>query len=155
MMKDIEKITQQLRESQKQFIDAIRPYSKHQDWRMAPTEWSFREVAAHMATTEEDCFKKRIHLIVTNQNPDFDYYLNTGWDFSQIELTSSLEKWVLVREEIFDELQNLAPEAWEFTGNHVTFGEVKLADLLQIMLEHDLGHLSEMQPMMTSFKDQA
>ncbi len=147
LMNDELKIYQQLRESQKQFVDAIRPFYLKQDWRLSPGEWSFREVAAHMATTEEECFKERVRLIASGQNPEFEYYLNDGRDFSHLDLEESIHKWRANREEIILDLKQLPDEAWENTGVHLTFGTIKLVDLLKIMLDHDLGHLQEMQPM--------
>ena len=151
-MKNLTKIIQQLRQSQKKVIDELRPFSKNQDWRMVPSEWSFREVAAHMATTEEECFQERLKLIASGKSPQFEYYLNSDRDFSQIELRHSIKKWQENREKVIDDVRALPTEAWQMSGFHQTFGKIKIADCLQIMMDHDGGHLVELQPMVAAFQ---
>ena len=140
-------LLQELQESQQQLVDAIRPFAQHQDWRLAPTEWSFREVAAHLATTEEECFMPRVHDIVADSKPHFSFYHNNERDFSHIDLNDSLTNWISNRHHLIALLQNLPQIAWTYTATHDTFGLITLKELLGIIIEHDRGHLNEMTPM--------
>lgn len=54
MMHKIDLIIEGFLESQTVFVEAIRPFAPHQDYRLAPTEWSFREVAARMVLLDKN-----------------------------------------------------------------------------------------------------
>ena len=48
--------------------------------------WDLRDIAAHLAATERDCYVPRIRAIAAGENPTFDLFTNDGADFSGIHL---------------------------------------------------------------------
>jgi len=63
-----------LEASQQQLADALLSVADRQDWRPAPDEWSFREVAAHLEASERECVLARVRAIASGSHPAFDYY---------------------------------------------------------------------------------
>jgi len=143
-----------LADSQSQLSELLSSVSGSQDWRPEPGEWSFRFVAAHLATAEQKCFQDRIQRIVSGSNPFFEYYLNTDRDFSGIDLQTSLESWHETRQAIFAFVRDLSKDTWSLTGFHEINGSITVWDVLDSMLEHDREHLKELQQVMIKFRDE-
>ncbi len=155
MLETRTKLLENLKAAQREISALLDSAADHQDWRPDPTQWSFRELAAHLATVEEECFQERVVRLAAGNAPHFEYYLNTGRDFSQLELRESLRKWLATRREIIDFVQLLPEEKWTHVGTHETFGAINLLDALQIMLDHDQEHRQELQAMLTAFQVKA
>jgi hypothetical protein len=49
-----------IRSTQGQLTGLLESISFDQDWQPAPKEWSFRFIAAHLATTEKECYQDRV-----------------------------------------------------------------------------------------------
>jgi len=137
--------------SQNQIVALLESVADDQDWQPAPQAWSFRYIAAHMLTTEEDAYRDRVTRIAAGENPQFGYYLNTGWDFSRFDLLDTLQKWAAARREILDFVRNLPPEKLALTGTHVKFGTITVLDALQLILEHDQEHLQELESLISRY----
>ena len=142
-----------LADSQSQLSKLLGSLSAAQDWQPAPDQWSFRFLAAHLATAEEECFQDRIQRIMAGQNPSFEYYENTGWDFSDLDLEDSLKAWRTTRLEIFKTVRDLPEEAWSFSGIHAINGPITIRDALVSMLEHDQEHWEELQKFVILFRE--
>ncbi len=145
MNKSKEELFLELKTGYQQITDLLASVADDQDWRSGPKEWSFREVAAHMATVDKECFLDRVKRIASGGHPHFDYYLNTDRDFSRLDLRASLQQWSVHRQAIIDFVDNLAAENLSLTGTHVSFGTINLLDILQIIVDHDQEHLQELQ----------
>jgi hypothetical protein len=145
----------QLEASQNELVALLHPVAPFQDWQPAPDKWSFRYHAAHLATVEEEAFWERVTRIAAGKAPFFEYYRNTGRDFSQLDLSNSLEAWIATRRRILEFVRALPETRLELTGTHAIFGPITVLDVLQIMLNHDREHLVELQQMVAtlSFKD--
>ena len=149
-MMNPEELIRQLQNSHVQLNAILLSTSGTQDWQLNPSSWSFKEMAAHLAATEKECFLDRVTRIASGSHPEFDYYSNTGRDFSQTELRNSLQVWTFARQALFSFVQALPPEKLAFTGTHAEFGEITIVDVLKIMLDHDLKHLEELQYLITA-----
>ena len=145
--KEIERLINDLKTYQKNISNLLASMSNYQDWRPDSNEWSFRYIAAHMATVESDCYKDRVIRIAVGEKPYFESYFNTGWDFDQLELRKSINKWAVTRKEIIDFLNALPEEKWSLVGTHSAFGTITLFDVLQMMLDHDREHFLDLQQM--------
>ena len=145
----------QLEASQNELVALLHSITAFPDWQPAPDMWSFRYHAAHLATVEEEAFWERVTQIAAGKGPFFEYYWNTGRDFSQLDLSDSLETWIATRRRILEFVRVLPETGLELTGTHATFGPITVLDVLQIMLTHDREHLAELQQMVVtlSFKD--
>lgn len=144
MHEEREALIAELQETQAVISERLRSVADRQDWQRGPDEWSFRYVAAHLATVEKDCMWERLQKIASGSEPHFAYYWNTGWDFSQEELTISLERWRERREASVAFVRSLPEEKWLLTGTHATSGTITMLDVLRIMLDHDREHLAEL-----------
>ncbi|TMF78733.1 MAG: DinB family protein [Chloroflexi bacterium] len=104
--------------------------------------WNLRDIAAHLAATERDCYEPRIHAIASGENPSFGFFTNDEDDFSGIQLESALEEWIATRSRLIDYVRALDGEQrGRLTGHHERYGEVTVERYLEIALEHDQDHL--------------
>ena len=148
-----EQLIGQLKAIQDQIGALLESVADNQDWQPEPGQWSFRYIAAHMATVEKECHQARlVRLAAGGESPHFAPYFNTGRDFSQLALEDSLQAWAITRGEIFDFLDSLPEEKWSLSGTHATFGPITILDILQMMLDHDQEHLGELEALIDLFK---
>ncbi len=138
--------------SLQQLSDLLTPVADNQDWRAAAGDWSFREIAAHLKTTEAECHQVRIQRLLTETRPHFTYYLNSDRDFSRLDLLDSLRAWASARQEIIDTVRALPEDKLTRSGTHETFGVVTILDILREMYNHDQAHLQELAPMLEKYR---
>jgi DinB superfamily len=104
--------------------------------------WDLRDIAAHLAATESDCYEVRIRAIASGEDPRFDFFTHDGADFSGIHLEGALEDWSAARARLIEYVRTLDAERREsLTGHHERYGEVTVDRYLEIALEHDQDHL--------------
>jgi DinB superfamily len=104
--------------------------------------WNLRDIAAHLAATERDCYVPRIRAIAAGGNPKFDFFTNDGADFSGIHLDDALDEWTATRTMLIGFVQMLEPDQrTSLTGRHERYGDVTVDRYLEIALEHDRDHL--------------
>ena len=103
--------------------------------------WDLRDIAAHLAATERDCYVPRIRSIAAGENPTFDFFTNDGSDFSGIHLDDALDEWTATRLMLIGYVKTLGDEQRALTGHHERYGEVTVDRYLEIALEHDQDHL--------------
>lgn len=139
-----------LEERTSQIRGLLESVAGNQDSRPINKHWSFREVAAHMEACQTECVLVRIRQIAAGAKPDFEFYDNDGWDFSDRDLRDSLDKWTDSRARVFEFVRSLSPERLARTGNHRTFGEMTVADYLKVDLEHDDAHLADIKAMLAA-----
>ena len=154
MKQKMEQPIEQLKSSQKEISHLLASVTDEQDWQPDQNQWSFRYIAAHLATTERDCFQDRIVQITAGEKSYFESYFNTGWDFSQFELMKSLNDWVDIRHAIINQVSVMSEKDLAFSGTHAAFGTITVLDVLQVMLEHDQEHLQALQQMIDEYKMQ-
>lgn len=147
-----EQLISKLKTTQKQLSALLESVAENQDWQLDPGQWSFRYIAAHMATVDKDCYRDRVVRIAAGENPHFESYFNTGWDFSRFDLRDSLHEWAVTRREIIDFVRALPEERWSLTGTHATFGTITLLDVLQMMLDHDQEHLQHLEQVISGYR---
>ena len=104
--------------------------------------WDLRDIAAHLAATERDCYVPRIRAIAAGENPVFDFFTNDTTDFSGIHLDDALDEWMATRLMLVGYVKELDPESrTELTGRHERYGAVTVDRYLEIALKHDRDHL--------------
>jgi hypothetical protein len=104
--------------------------------------WDLRDIAAHLAATERDCYVPRIHAIAAGENPTFDFFSNDGADFSGIHLDDALDEWIATRTMLAGYVRTLESEQRTARfGRHERYGPVTVDRYLEIALEHDRDHL--------------
>ena len=138
-------LIEQLHISHQHLSQLLSSFAPDQEGQPAPGEWSFRELAAHLAEAEEDCLLKRIRLIAAGGQVHFASYENSGDDFSQFDLLDSLEQWAKARRKVLDFVASLSPEQLAFTATHAAFGTITIADYLREFHDHDVEHLHDLE----------
>jgi hypothetical protein len=133
-------IFEQLLNSQQIVIAMLRIAADDSSARVGA--WNLRDIAAHLAATERDCYEPRIRAIASGENPLFDFFTNEETDFSGIHLDEALDEWNATRARLIDYVKTLDGEQRSrLKGRHERYGEVSVDRYLEIALEHDRDHL--------------
>jgi len=104
--------------------------------------WNLRDVAAHLAATERDCYLPRVRAIAAGENPTFDFFTNDDSDFSGIHLDDALDEWAAARTLLVGFVETLeVDQRTGHAGRHERYGDVTVERYLEIALEHDRDHL--------------
>jgi hypothetical protein len=140
----LEQTIVELQSTQRRLTEVLTRVADRQDWRPAPEEWSFREIAAHLDATQRECMLVRVKDIASGSRPQFEFYRNTGRDFGPVDVKDSLRGFGEARRAVHDFVRGLSPEQLQVTGTHRTFGEITVHDYLKLDLEHDQGHLRDL-----------
>jgi hypothetical protein len=135
----------QVATSQQKVADWIRQHATGATTAARPGAWSVRDVAAHLAACEVECLEPRIRAIASGSRPSFAFYSNDDRDFSAVDLEVALMEWSAARSRLLEFVQTLSGEQLTSIGQHATFGEVTVPAYLEIALEHDLGHLRDLE----------
>lgn len=108
--------------------------------------WNLRDIAAHLAATERDCYVPRIHAIAAGERPAFDFFTNDDTDFSGIQLDDALDEWTATRTLLIGFVRTLdADQRTVLAGRHERYGQVTVDRYLEIALEHDRDHLGGLE----------
>ena len=135
-----DQIFEQLLNSQQIMIAMLRIVEDDPSARIGA--WNLRDIGAHLAATERDCYDPRIRAIAAGENPLFDFFTNDGTDFSGIHLDEALDEWSETRARLVAYAKTLSDEQRsQLTGRHERYGEVTVDRYLEIALEHDQDHL--------------
>lgn len=137
--------------SQNYLCALLESIADDQDWQADPSEWSFRYIAAHLATVDRDCYLDRVNRISAGENPYFEAYYNTGWDFSQFALSDSLRAWKTTRKKILELVDALPEDKLLLSGTHATEGKITVFDVLRMMSTHDQEHIQNLEPVLTQY----
>jgi hypothetical protein len=129
-----------LEASQQLVIAMLRISSEDSSARIGA--WDLRDIAAHLAATERDCYVPRIHAIAAGESPAFDLFTNDDTDFSGIHLDEALDEWTATRLMLIGFVKTLeSHQRTGLTGRHERYGDVTVERYLEIALEHDRDHL--------------
>ncbi|HKB18478.1 MAG TPA: DinB family protein [Candidatus Dormibacteraeota bacterium] len=108
--------------------------------------WNLRDIAAHLAATERDCYVPRIRAIAAGEHPALAYFNNDDSDFSGIQLDDALDEWTATRTLLIGFVRTLdAEQRTGLAGRHERYGEVTVDRYLEIALEHDRDHLGGLE----------
>ena len=137
-------ILDQLVSSQQLVIAMVRVSAEDPSARVGA--WDLRDVAAHLAASERDCYVPRIHAIAAGENPSFDLFTNDDTDFSGIHLDDAIDEWIATREMLIGFVRTLdEDQRTNLAGQHETFGSVTVDRYLEIALRHDRDHLAGLE----------
>lgn len=116
--------------------------------RPGPRDWSAAMVVSHLADAEL-VYGMRLKQMLTEERPHFPPYDENAWTerFSRVEedLKDTLARWRLQREHIVRMLETLEEPEWRRTGVHSQRGEMTVRQMVQLMAEHDRGHLDQLR----------
>ena len=141
----VAELTAALDEARARISGLLESVADDQDWRPDDGHWSFRSIAAHMEACDTECLLVRVRQIAAGAKPEFEFYNNDGWDFSDRDLRDSLRAWKESRAHVFDFVRSVSLERLSRTGQHRTYGEITVTDYLEIGLDHDREHLKDLE----------
>ena len=107
--------------------------------------WNLRDIAAHLAASDREAFEPRIRAIAGGGQPHFGFYDNDDTDFSGVQLEEALIEWGETRGRLLDFVRGLSAEERGRVGVHERYGEISVDRYLQIALDHDRGHLRDVE----------
>ena len=108
--------------------------------------WDVRDIAAHLAATERDCYVPRVRAIAAGEHPSFELFTHDGADFSGIHLEDALEEWTATRLMLTGYVRTLDEEQrTRLTGRHDRYGDLTVDRYLEIALKHYRDHLSGLE----------
>jgi hypothetical protein len=134
-----------LEASRQELSSAIRRHAVQDVTHPSTAGWSARDVAAHLAACEVECFEPRIRAIAESNRPRFGFYSNDDRDFSRVRLDDALAEWAVTRARLVDFARSLSPDELMRVGAHAKFGEITVSRYLGIALEHDHDHLRDLE----------
>ncbi len=108
-------------------------------------EWTVRDIAAHLAACDRECFEPRVRAMASSERPRFEFYSNDDRDFGDVELAAALDDWSAARARLCGFVRELSREELNRVGLHDEFGEITIERYLEIALEHDRDHLEALE----------
>ncbi len=131
--------------SQNELIFLLEKADTEGSWNPEPGEWTFTEIAAHLAITEEECFAPRIYNVIRKDQPYFAYYDHTGRSFEKRPLREWLDRWIMERAKILEFVEKLSETQLGRIGHHEKEGPMTVLDLLEQMSWHDREHIWDLE----------
>lgn len=111
-------------------------------------EWSPATVMAHLADSEL-VYSVRIRMAVTADRPYLAAFDEDAWvrRFAELETDTkeSLGRWRALREANLRVLDSLEPGEWKLTGLHAERGELSVAQIADLIVNHDRNHLAQLR----------
>ena len=111
--------------------------------------FSLRESVLHLRDIDVDGYEQRVVRILGEENPflpDIDGAKLAGErDYNAQPLAPALEAFAASRARSIARLRALRDEDFERTAELEGVGRITLRELLQRWLEHDAGHVAEME----------
>jgi hypothetical protein len=148
-----EQLLLELEASQQEVVRLLESVADIQDWQPEPVEWSFRYIAAHLATVEQKCHLRRVMRIASGEGPHFSHYSTIASNFSEVDLRDSLRKWVSTRHQLIDFVSHLSDRELRFTGFHEAVGPMTVLDALQEILDQDQGNLRHVFQLIIDYQE--
>ncbi|MDP9440978.1 MAG: DinB family protein [Actinomycetota bacterium] len=111
-------------------------------------DWSPAEVVNHLADAEL-VYSVRLRVAITSDRSLLPTYDEGAWvrRFAELEVDpkQSLARWRMLREANLRLLESLAPEEWGLAGLHPERGELTVARMAEILVDHDRQHLAQIR----------
>lgn len=149
-----EQLVADLEQTQQAVARLLESMAPMQDWQPEPAEWSFRYIAAHLASVEEECHLVRMRKIAAGDTPDLPNYRERSVDFSDEELVDSLAKWQTTRRQLLEFVGELSARQLSYIGIHEKLGVVSLLDALQEIADQDQGHLRHIRRLIVAYYEE-
>lgn len=143
-----------LQASQQELVKLLSSMAVVQDWQPEPAEWSFRFIAAHLATVEQKCHLPRVKRIASGARPHLDQYANNPTDFGRRDLDESLQRWIETRQELLDFVAELSEEELTYVGLHDVIGPMTVLDTLEEVLDQDQGNRRHVYELIVAYYEE-
>ena len=111
-------------------------------------DWSPATVLSHLADAEL-VYSVRIRMALTADRPYLAAYDEQAWVRRFAELDAdpkeTLVRWRALRDANLRLLDSLEPGEWKLSGLHAERGEVSVAHIADLMVNHDRDHLRQIR----------
>lgn len=118
-------------------------------WKPRPDEFSATENVCHLLDIEAEGYTVRIQKLLNESEPflsDLDgARLALERDYNNQKMLDALDRLTAVRLNNVAAVRDLSPEELNHRGVFEGVGRVTLGQLLSMMLEHDAGHIKELE----------
>jgi hypothetical protein len=115
----------------------------------APDAFSLRENVLHLRDIDVDGYEPRVVRVLSEENPflpDVDgVRLAVERDYNAQPVAPALEAFAASRARSIERLRAASEQDLERTAEMEGVGRVTLREMLQRWLEHDAGHVAEME----------
>jgi hypothetical protein len=112
-------------------------------------EFAAVEVICHLRDLEREGYSVRIQKLLAEEQPSLSDIdggrLAMERDYLRQNSASALHDFVAAREDTIRAIRELSAEQWERSGTQEGVGPVTVARVVEMMLEHDEGHLEELR----------
>ncbi len=150
-----EQLLEDLQHSQSQVVRLLESIADVQDWQPEPAEWSFRLLAAHLATVEQTCHFQRVMGIASGDTPYFGPYIHRNIALAHADLRDSLQQWIAARRRLLGFVAGLSSAQMTYIGVHAAVGPMTVLDALQEILEQDQGNLRHVRQLILAYYEEA
>lgn len=112
-------------------------------------EWSNREILGHMVDTDRQIWWPRITALLENDRPFLqsldpeELLAEHGW--SEQPIANILAQFMQFRWNCAIRIKDLTLQDFARTGEHYEFGEISVANILEILIAHDAHYLAALR----------
>lgn len=110
--------------------------------------FSANEIIYHLLEVEE-LWQRRIHQLLHSEDKYFQQIdpdtLAKEHRYNEQPFNEGIKEWKAAREETIDLIDAMSEEQRLIIGTHSRYGEIDMYRILDIMAEHDLQHLRQME----------
>ncbi len=115
--------------------------------RPRPDEWSLLEIICHLRDVDREVSKPRLQKVLNENDPfipgeDTDPWAQERGYIDQNGL-EALQQFIIARLEMLDMLESVKMEEWRRPARHAFFGRTTLAELVNIIAQHDRLHIRQ------------
>lgn len=123
-------------------------------WNPDPESWSLTEVICHLRDVEQEVHMARFQAILTQDNPFLAGVSTDEWATSRRYWAEdgpvARDAFLAARQKNLALLSNLDETDWQKMGRHAFFGPTSLHELVNLMAQHDLVHLQQIEDLLAA-----
>jgi len=146
---DLDDLLKQLAATPSRIRQLIGTSSENLRYKPADGRFSILENVCHLRDIEIEGYSDRIKRILEEDSPELSDIdggrLAMERDYNNQDLMPALDTFIEARSGNVAGLRNIDPKELEKVGKLEGVGQVTLERLLEMMIEHDEGHLAELQ----------
>ncbi len=117
--------------------------------RPAADEWSPTEIVCHLRDVDREVNLPRLRAVLETDNPFIAGADTDPWarerDYQSQSGPRALQDFIAARTELYRELARHPISIWEHPARHSLLGPSTLADLVNVILDHDRIHLEQLR----------
>lgn len=148
-MNEITHLIQQLENTPEQVRTLVTGLSAEQQVSKEGDEFSILESVCHLRDVEAEGYAVRIRRILDEDNPalaDIDgSRLAIEREYQRQDLDQAVQSFISAREQNVSRLKSASSADLSRTGKLEGVGQVTLKRLLEMMIEHDEGHVDDLR----------